>query len=358
MPVTLADIAREAGVNVSRVSRALNGGYGVRKEVRERILGVAERLNYRPNLVAKGLVTGRSYSLGLLVSDIRNPFFAELARGVGDVARKAGYDVILYSSDLDPDRQMECLRSLVNKSVDGIIMNTVAFLSPAQIKEIVGYSVPVVLLNQALGPHPFSVLQPDNMRGGELAARYLTGLGHRRMAVMTGPRKHTNLTARVKGFLSALRDVPGVEPPEIVNGMHDSRGGYETAKRMLAQRRKITAIFAANDAMALGVIRAVQEAGLSLPDDLSLVGFDDIDVAAIVNPPLTTIWAPKYEMGEACAEVLLKIAGKADALPEHRVFSVKLVERKSCRAIPMTAGAGSRDGVRSRGKECQAESGR
>jgi DNA-binding LacI/PurR family transcriptional regulator len=337
MPVTLADIAREAGVNVSRVSRALNGGYGVRREVRERILAVAKRLNYRPNLVAKGLVTGRSYSLGLLISDIRNPFFAELARGVGDAARKAGYDVILYSSDLDPDRQMESFRSLVNKSVDGIIMNSVAFLSSAQIKELAGYGVPVALLNQAPGRHPFNVLQPDNVRGGELAGQYLLGLGHRKMAVLTGPRKHTNLTARVKGFLSALRGVPGVEAPEIVHGIHDSHGGYEMAKTLLARNRKVTAIFATNDAMALGVIRAAPELGLSLPDDLSLVGFDDVDVAAIVHPPLTTIWTPKYELGEACVEVLLKMVDKADALPERRMFSVKLVERQSCRAISVTA---------------------
>ena len=148
MAVTIKDVARESGVNVSTVSRALNGGYGVHRDTREHVMAVAARLNYRPNRVARGLVTGRSHTLGLVVSDIRNPFFAELARGAEDAARGASCDLVLCNGDLDPDKQMSYVRSLIEKRVDGILMNSVARLSRKQQQELASCGVPIVLLNR------------------------------------------------------------------------------------------------------------------------------------------------------------------------------------------------------------------
>lgn len=333
MGITLSDIAQEAGVNVSTVSRALNARTGVRKELRDKVLDVARRLRYRPNLMARGLVTGRSHTLGLLISDIRNPFFSELARGAEDAAKAAGYDVVLCNSDLDPVKQMEYFWSLVNKHVDGIIMNSIGLLKRDEADQLVSTGTPVVLLNRTGGLRNFSSVLSDNARGGFLVGRHLTALGHRKIAVLTGPRRHGNMADRLNGFLKALRNVPGAAQPEVLRGAFTAQGGYEMARRLLACGYDVTAIFAASDAIAFGVIRAVYEAGLRIPDDLSLIGFDDVEMAAIVQPPLTTIYQPKYEIGGAAVEILLKEAANRETSPEHRIFDVKLVERQSCRRV-------------------------
>ena len=332
MRPTLADIAREAEVDIATVSRALNSGYGVRKELRARIAAIAERMRYRPNLVARGLVTGRSHSLGLLISDIRNPFFGEVARGAEDAARAAGYDLVLCNSDFDPAKQMAYYWSLVNKHIDGVIMISVDTLDQSQIDELSAGSTPIVLLSRSRGTRGFSTVRPDNQRGGTLAAEYLIRLGHRNLALLTGSRKHGNLKDRSRGFLAAARSA-GVPDPLVVCGRHDLHSGYEMARKFLAGRSGVTAIFAVNDAVAFGVLRAAIDSGVRIPDDLSVVGFDDVDLAAIVNPPLTTVRQPRYEVGQAAVEMLIKRARHPEEAAEHRLFDVKLVERQSCRAL-------------------------
>ncbi len=186
MSVTIKDVARESGVNVSTVSRALNGEYGVHKGTREHVVAVAARLHYRPNRVARGLVTGRSHTLALVVSDIRNSFFSEVARGAEDAAYLAGYDLILCNSDLDPEKQMRYVQSLVDKRVDGILMNAVASLSRAEQQQLTALGVPIVLLNQTAPRTAFSTVCADNLAGATLAAKYLLRLGHRHIATSRG----------------------------------------------------------------------------------------------------------------------------------------------------------------------------
>jgi LacI family transcriptional regulator len=170
MPVTIKDVARESGVNISTVSRALNDEYGVHPETREHVLAVATRLHYRPNRVARGLVTGRSNSLALIVSDIRNPFFAEVARGAEDAARANGCDLVLCNADLDGHKQMQYVQSLLEKRVDGILMNTVSVMTRAQQQELAKCNIPIVLLNRAASPSTFSTVCADNEEGGARAA--------------------------------------------------------------------------------------------------------------------------------------------------------------------------------------------
>ncbi|MBS1855407.1 MAG: LacI family DNA-binding transcriptional regulator [Acidobacteria bacterium] len=332
MPVTIKDVARESGVNVSTVSRALNGEYGVHADTREMVAAVARRLGYRPNRVARGLVTGRSHTLGLVVSDIRNHFFAEVARGAEDAACRAGHDLILCNSDLDPDKQMRYMQSLLEKRVDGILMNSVSVLSRAQQEQLAAMGVAIVLLNRTAPRGVFSTVCADNRGGGRLAAEYLLKLGHRRIAHLTGPRHHGNMTDRARGFVRALSAVPQPVEPVMIYGRNDFTGGYEMGRELLARHPEVTAVFAASDTMAFGAIRAFIEAGRRIPGDLSVIGFDDIELAAIVNPPLTTIYQPKYEIGEAAVEILLRHADrKKPHAPEHRVFDVRLVERQSCK---------------------------
>jgi LacI family transcriptional regulator len=333
MATTLKDIARQTGVDVATVSRALNGIYGVHQDTRKKVLAVASRLNYRPNRMAKGLATGKSHTLGLVVSDIRNPFLTELVRGAEDAAYAAGYHVLLCNSDLDPAKQIHYTHSLLEKRVEGVLMHSVAAFSEKQLQELASYGVPIVLLCRPPSALAFSGVSVDNFQGGMLVGNYLIRLGHRVIAHLTGPRHHGNLTERASGFMKAVGANPKVTPI-IMHGRHNTQGGYEMAKKLLAQHRKVTAVCAANDATAFGVIRAVFEAGLSIPEDISLIGFDNVELARIVRPPLTTVDQPKYDMGQAAVEILLRLAAYPEnQIPEHRLFGLRLVERESCRPL-------------------------
>lgn len=329
MSVTIKDIARECKVNVSTVSRSLSGSYGVKPATRELVLETAKRLKYRPNRVARTMATGRSHSIALVVSDVRNPFFAEVARGAEDAAFAAGCDLILCNSDLDPSKQMRYIRSLADKQVDGIVMNSAAPLSAAERKELSNYEMPIVVLNRVAGSQGFSSVCSDNRQGGAMAAEHLAQLGHREVVQITGPDIQGNLRERTRGFEERFLELTGKEPQKLW-GDQSQEGGYSVTRQLLADKKKFTALFAANDVMAYGAIRACLEAGLSIPGDVSLVGFDDLDLSAIVNPPLTTVHQAKYEMGKAALEIILARVGKQDSQEaEHRVLDVRLTVRAS-----------------------------
>ncbi len=331
MAITIKDVARESGVNISTVSRALNNGYGVNPQTRELVLTVANRLNYRPNRVARGLVTGRSHSFALIVSDIRNPFFAEVARGAADAARSDKCDLVLCNSDLDPIRQMEYVKSVLEKRVDGILMNSVAALNPEEQRQLAECGVPIVLLNRSASNRAFSTVTADNEAGGVLAAQHLLKLGHRHIAHLTGPRQHGNMTDRTRGFVQTLLAAPEPVNPVVLYGAFNYEGCRDLTNKLLDHHPEITAIFAANDVMAFGTVRAAMDRGLRIPDDLSLIGFDNIEFSSVIHPPLTTIHQPKYEMGYAAVEMLMGLAKeKNNRTPESRVLGVELIERQSC----------------------------
>jgi LacI family transcriptional regulator len=334
MSVTIKDVARESGVNISTVSRALNNSYGVNDETRQHVLAVANRLQYRPNRVARGLVTGRSHSLALILSDIRNPFFAELARGAEDAASAANCDLVLCNSDLDADKQMQYVQSLLEKRVDGILMNSVSALSREQQAQLAACEVPIVLLNRSASSRAFSTVCADNEAGGALAANYLLGLGHRTLAHITGPRQHGNLSDRTRGFVRALEAARDPVEPVVLHGTFNFAGGAALTRKVLENYPGVTAIFAANDVMAFGAVRAILDRGLRIPEDISLMGFDNIEFSSVMYPPLTTIHQPKYQMGHAAVEILLRLArDKQKQMPEQRILGVELIERQSCRRL-------------------------
>ncbi len=323
---TIRDIARATGLNISTVSRSLNGQAGVSAKTRGRVRAVARRLHYRRNSLASGLITRRTRTLGLIFSDVRNPFAAELARGVEDAAFRAGYEVVLCNSDLDPDKELGYVHSLLEKRVDGLMINSVRHgdldLRPG--------SVPIVFFNRPRRRRDYSEVTANNFEGGREATRHLIELGHRRIAHLTGVPGHVNLAERCRGFLQALRGA-GLKPAAILRGPHSYQGGYELCRRLLEETRpRVPAIFAGNDVLAIGAMRALREAGLRVPQDVSIVGFDDIEIAALLAPPLTTVYQPKYEMGQAAVEVLLRrIAGQDGGVAEHRVLGTRLIVRQS-----------------------------
>ena len=328
--VTLKDIAKECGVDIATVSRSLAGSYGIRKETRQRVLAVAQRLNYHPNQLARGLATGNSSTLALIISDIRNPFFSELARGAEDAASAAGYDLLLCNSDLDRLKQMRYLHSLLAKRVSGIVMNSVLDLSQAVQDELSHCGVPIVLLSRSKEVRGFSTVTGDNFQGGFLAGNYLIDLGHQVIAHFTASRKHGNLADRANGFLKALNSSEGKPEAIVIRGHHSYEGGYEMMKRLLRNRRNVSALFACNDAVAFGALRAAFEAGVRVPQDISVLGFDNVEFGALTRPPLTTIDQPRYGLGQAAVEILLSHIGcKGPWAPEHRMLGVKLIERES-----------------------------
>ena len=326
---TLYEVAAAAGVTLATASRSLTGAYGVHSETRKRVMETAAKLNYKPNRFARALVTGHSNVIGLVVSDVRNPYFSEVARGAEDAAYGAGFDLMLCNSDLDPAKQMHYANSLMEKRVEGIIMNSVANLTRKEQTYIAESGVPVVLLSNPNHETVFSTVSAESERGGELAAEYLLAQGHRHMIYFTGPKQHANLSKRVLGFLQAVRRFGRGAEASVIHGEHTIAGGYEMAKTFLRNPGQITAISTANDAVAFGVMKTAIEMGVRIPEDISLVGFDDVELASIVQPPLTTIRQSKYEMGAAAVDIILRLAAGKDHTPEHRVFGVELIERSS-----------------------------
>jgi LacI family transcriptional regulator len=192
--------------------------------------------------------------------------------------------------------------------------------------------VPIVLLNRTAARQSFSTISADNETGGKLAAEYLLKLGHRRIAHLTGPKHHGNMTERARGFLRGLESATSAVEPVVIYGKNNFAGGAEMAQALIREHPEVTAIFVASDTMAYGVMQALIGAGRKIPRDISVIGFDNVELSSIVHPPLTTIHQPKYEIGQAAVEVLLRLTGKTErrAAPEHRLFDVHLVERESC----------------------------
>jgi LacI family transcriptional regulator len=329
-------VARECGVDVSTVSRCLNNKGYVSPETRIRIVATAERLNYVPNHLARSLVTGNSHTLGLIISDIRNPFFAEMARGVEDAANTAGLDLILCNTDLHPEKQARYIKSLVSKAIDGIIVNWAARLDPADEDLLLSYGIPIVLLNSPTGVRKLSTVSVDNRQGGFLAGSYLLKLGHRRLAILTGPENQSRVAEREEGFLRSLEKSGDKASAVILHGDQNFLGGYQMGWKLISDHPEVTAVFTHNDVMAFGALKAFSEAGRRVPDEISVVGFDNVQISQMIQPALTTVNQPKYEIGVAAVELLLRLREKPQpTAPTHRVYDVNLVERQSAaRLIP------------------------
>lgn len=335
MATTLKHISREAGVDVATVSRALNGGYGVHKATREKVLVVAKRLNYRANLLARELAVGKSRTLGLLVADIQNPYVTEVVRGAEDTAYAAGYHMLLCNSYLDATREVNYMRSLLDKRVEGILMHSVQTLSDAEVKELSESGIPVVLLCRSPSASRFSGVCVNLYEAGILAGEHLIELGHKKIAFLNGPRGHGNFNEQAKGFMKATTAGEQGVTPIVMNGPPSFEGGYRMGKKLVEQNQEVTAIFAANDVTAFGIARAVFEAGLSIPEDISLIGCNNVEFADVVRPPLTTIHVPKYEVGQAAVEILLDLAKSGRLrVPQQREFGVRLIKRCSTSAPP------------------------
>jgi LacI family transcriptional regulator len=342
MAAGIKDVASLARVAVGTVSNVLNHPDLVRPLTRARVEAAMEELGFIPNGSARQLRAGRSRCLGLVVLDVTNPFFTEVARGVEDYAQAAGYAVILCNSDEADDKERQYLRVLEEQRVRGILITPVHGRAP-ELRRIRDRGTPVVLLDRPGSAGQCSVAV-DDRRGGEMAVAHLLSLGHTRIAVVNGPAAIRQCADRLRGAYRAVA-AAGLDPAEVLTEVTvpamNARAGATAADELLGGKLT-TAVFCANDMLALGLLRRLSQAGVTVPADIAVVGYDDIEFAADAAVPLTSVRQPKYQLGRAAAELLLDEADRP-AEHEHRrlMFKPELVVRASsgCSSQPPTCAA-------------------
>jgi DNA-binding LacI/PurR family transcriptional regulator len=306
MPVTLEEIAKAAGFSVPTVSRALsNSDYPVSPSTRQHIIEVANAMGYKPNIAARSLRTDQTNTIGILVDDILSPFTPPIVRGIQDHLKQSEYLSLIVNSDWDPDVEQDAINTLLSRPVDGIIFVEYSHLA---VNEALEQShKPYIFVHRLFGSTIRNSIVPDDYYGATIAVRHLINLGHRRIAYINGPEGWHTSQQRLAGYSDELaaHDLD-LDPALMQPGDWEFEGGSAAAKSLLALSEIPTAIFAANDLMALGAICAIQDGGLTVPDDIAIVGYDNRDFARIFRPRLTTVSMPVYEMGHTAAELLLK----------------------------------------------------
>jgi LacI family transcriptional regulator len=333
--ITIKDIAKIAHVSNTTVSRALNNQSRIRNETKERILSIAKELSYRPDFIARSLVMKRTKTLGLVITTIANPFYTELAQGIEATARKLGYNIILCStqSDLGTERlDIEMLRS---KGVDGIIL-TSAHMGDPNIVELAEEGFPIVLVNRrTYDPMVRGLVDYvgiDNIQGGFWAVEHLIKLGHRRIGIIGGSSESSVGFERLEGGKRALTAY-GLKQIDdyFLEGDFLKESGYRGGMKFIKMADPPTAVFAANDYMALGTYQAVMEEGLKVPEEIAIVGFNDIEFTSMKGIELTTIGQKKYEMGALSVENLVeKIEGRKVHPPQEIILKPELIIRRTC----------------------------
>jgi LacI family transcriptional regulator len=329
--INITDVARKAGVSIATVSRVLNNSdHKVNPATRQKVLEVIKDLDYRPNALAKGLLMKKTMTVGIIIPDISNSYYAEIVRGIQDMADQCGYAILLLNTDRNQDRIVKHIYFLREKAADGIIFSGGIIHAEKVLSSLKELRERVVVI----GRHQvdFSAVMIDDKGGAAKATQHLIDLGHRRIGFIGGPDKSNSARDRLAGYKSALtRNRYPVNKNLIQKGDFTPQSGYLAAKELI-QRERPTSIFAANDQMALGAIRAIKEMELRVPDDLSIVGFDDIPVSSYFDPPLTTVEIPKYHIGAVAMEMLVNLISKKNA-EKLRWFHTQLLIRNSTKRI-------------------------
>jgi LacI family transcriptional regulator len=311
--VTIEDVARAAGVSRQTVSRAINDLGEISQQTRVRVLRIAEEMSYRPSSIARGLATRRTRTLGLVIPDVANPFFADVARGAEHMACAQGYSVFLCNTEESPKRELAVLRSLEEKCVDGVVLCS-SRLDDSALHTAVARHSAVVLVNRHLEPadekNEGGVVMLDDVAGGRMATQHLLDSGHRAVGFLAGPLASRSGRWRAEGYHAALAAANLIcNPAWTTPCPADVDGGHQAARDLLDAHPELTALFCYNDLVAVGALRACAELGRRVPDDLAVVGFDDILLAALVTPPLTTCRVPRYDLGAQAMRLLLHQIG-------------------------------------------------
>lgn len=344
MGTTMKDIAKIAGVSTNTVSRALNGKPEISRETKKRIEEIAKSLNFTPNGLAASLASRKTKMIGLVIPDITDPFFAQQARGIEDTARAEGFSVIIINTDGNPEAELKAINNFRSIRVAGIILTSV-FSGTQHIKLLQEQQIPFILLNRWLPLIDTDYVINDNFAGAYEATKYLIQIGHTKIAFILGTPELTSVQERLKGYIQALKEanIPVIKDLIVYTRNLSPQSGELHTKQLLSVIPRPTAIFAYCDLLALGVYAAVKASNLSIPEDIALVGYDDISFSAYFEVPLTSVAQPSYQMGQTACEIVIERIKNIreesesniqynDIPKKHIVFKPQLVIRKSCGA--------------------------
>ena len=335
--ITIKDVAREAGVSVATVSRVYTGADRVSEPTRLRVREVGSRLGYAPHGAARSLITRKTSTIGVLLPDLYGEFFSEVIRGIDQAAQRAGYHLLVSSAHEQSETFEAALRSMRGR-VDGLIVMSPGLDAGAALAGLPA-SLPVVLLNSAAHAERLDSIGFANFEGAQAMVRHLVGLGHRRIAIITGADGNFDSAERTRGYRAALAEA-GIEPDEdwAIAGDFSESSGYAAAVELLELRPRPGAVFATNDSMAIGALSRLREAGLEIPGDIAVAGFDDIPMARYMNPPLTSVHVDISALGElATGRLLAGIERRERGPGRHATLPATLMIRESCGALARRA---------------------
>jgi LacI family transcriptional regulator len=334
---TMKDIAKMAGVSVATVSNVLNNTRNVSPKRKEKVLKAIKDLNYVPNAVARGLRVRESRTIGLVLPDIRNPFFPDLARGSEEIARSAGYTTLMMNTDDKEIELIKALNQIREGKIDGLIIVSAIERYVYLIEDLINEGYPIVLAHREMKKLNVDTVVGDDNQGSRTVVNHFISLGHQKIGMVTGSMDSTANIARTDGFLTAMKDANlDINPRWMIEGMGDYQKTFNEMRMLLSlpPENRPTAIFAINDIPALGVLDAVADLGLKVPDDLAVIGFDDLFFSSSLSIQLTTVRNPRYTMGQQAARILIdKINRKSNSKPKKLVLPVDLVIRRTCGAI-------------------------
>ncbi len=330
--VTIRDVARYAGVSHQTVSRVINNKSEISAKTRQKVLDAMTTLNYRPSRIAQSMNTSRTYTVGLLVPNIANPFFSNLVTGAQHYAEMRNYNIFLCHTEWQPEKEERFLESLADHQVDGLIING-SRTNEESLLNFAQQCSPIVLGGRKLTGPRISRVGWDNDYGGQVIADYLVQQGHRRVGILAGPPTESTMSnwLRLDAIIKALESVSIAPAPQwIVNGTMDAEGGYTAARTLLTANPDLSAIVAHNDLMAIGAMHACRELGIRVPQDCAVIGYNDIELAAMVNPPLTTVRINRYSLGQAMMQRLLQmIEAPEEDFPPLLIKDGELIQRES-----------------------------
>jgi LacI family transcriptional regulator len=329
--ITIRDVAQRAGVSVATVSRVINRSGVVSEETRRRVEAASAELRYHPHGAARSLITRRTDAFGVVLPDLYGEFFSEVIRGMDPLAQESGYHLLLSSSH-DDRRQIEFALGAMRGRVDGLIV-----MSPnvggRELAPSLPPDLPVVLLNCDVQGSPFHAINVDNYGGALSLVRHLVGLGHRRIAMVKGVETNFDARERLRGFRAALAETDGAVEGMEAAGDFTEAGGWRAARELAALDRRPTAVFCANDSMAVGALSALSAAGLRVPDDVAVAGFDDIPIARYLAPPLSSVRVDVHRLGARAVELLCNaVSGGGGSAPAQELLPTRLAVRRSCGA--------------------------
>ncbi|AEA79763.1 Ribose operon repressor [Vibrio cholerae LMA3984-4] len=327
---TMKDIARLAGVSTSTVSHVINKSRFVSDEIAERVNNAAQQLNYAPSALARSLKMNRTKTIGMLVTTSTNPFFGEVVKGVERSCYHQGYNLILCNTEGDNQRMKASINTLLQKRVDGLLLMC-STLEGERLDVFDRYpDIPIVVMDW--GPILFASdkIQDNSLQGGYMAAKHLIECGHKEIGCITGPLIRHQAQMRYEGYKRALAEAGiAINPDWIVESDFECEGGYQAFEKLYQRGKLPSALFVSNDMMAMGVIQAASQRGLRVPDDLSLIGYDDVHIAKFMTPALTTIHQPKYRLGKAAIDTLLYRLENPDTTAQVVQLEPTLVVRSS-----------------------------